>query len=203
MFIGKYNKSVILTYIGACLSILGITLAINQHLSYAVICLIFSGVCDLFDGVIARRCKRNEEEKAFGVQIDSLTDMLSFIALPCVIGTYLMSGIGYFAYPICAFYALCGIIRLAWFNITTNPNSGRKYYEGLPVTYSALIIPIFYLLNNFISTFYLALVFAIIYIITALLFILKVKIIKPKGIWYIIFGLLSILITVLILVVGV
>ncbi len=201
--LGKYNKSVILTYTGACISILGIMLSINQKLSYAVICLIFSGICDLFDGVIARQCKRDDDEKAFGVQIDSLTDMISFIALPCVIGVFLMKNLGYSAFPVLALYAVSGIIRLAWFNIKTNAEGGLKYYDGLPVTYSALIIPVFYLLKCFLNEAYLTVIFAAVYIITALLFIMKVKIIKPKGIWYGIFGGLSIALTIFIFIAGV
>ena len=71
--IGKWNKSVILTYIGLSLSILGIALiALKVELKYAMICFIFAGVCDMFDGTIARRCKRTKEEKAFGIELDSL-----------------------------------------------------------------------------------------------------------------------------------
>ena len=66
MFIGKYNKSVIVTYIGACLSIIGIYLTLNENISDAIICLIFAGICDLFDGIIARMCKRDDVEKEFG-----------------------------------------------------------------------------------------------------------------------------------------
>lgn len=196
--IGKYNKSVVLTYIGACLSIFGIVLALKGMLSYAVVCLVFSGICDLFDGVIARKCKRNAEEKEFGVQIDSLTDMISFIAFPCVIGFYLMENVGFFTFPVLALYTLCGIIRLAWFNISTNSEGSLKYYDGLPVTYSALIIPVFYLLKGLMSGFYFSLIAIAVYVITSFFFVLKIKIIKPRGIWYGIFGLLSIIIAILI-----
>lgn len=198
--IGKYNKSVILTYVGACLSVLGIMLSLKGKLSYAVICLIFSGICDLFDGVIARKCERDAVEKEFGVQIDSLTDIMSFIAFPCVIGFYLMRSAGVWAYPVLAIYTLCGIIRLAWFNIKTNSEGGLKYYDGLPVTYSALIIPVFYLFKGIISDLHFSLLAMAVYIITALFFVMEIKISKPKGIWYGIFGLLSIIVAVLIIV---
>ena len=84
--IGKWNKSVILTYFGLTVAILGILLVLfGINIKYAFICLIVSGICDLFDGTIARRCKRTKEEKAFGIELDSLVDVSSFIALPLVI----------------------------------------------------------------------------------------------------------------------
>ena len=84
-FLGYYNKSVILTYAGAAAAVAGMGLACSGKIKAAVLCLIFCGVADLFDGMIARRCKRTDEEKEFGIQIDSLTDMASFALFPPVI----------------------------------------------------------------------------------------------------------------------
>ena len=53
MFIGKWNKSVILTYIGVLIACFGIYLALAGAPNCACICLIFAGVCDMFDGAIA------------------------------------------------------------------------------------------------------------------------------------------------------
>ena len=69
--IGKWNKSVILTYIGLTISVLGIMLVLfDVDLKYVMICLIVAGICDLFDGTVARRCKRTKEEKEFGIELD-------------------------------------------------------------------------------------------------------------------------------------
>ena len=57
--IGKWNKSVILSYIGLSFSVLGMFLIFNGYASkYIFCCFIAAGVCDMFDGAIARRCKR-------------------------------------------------------------------------------------------------------------------------------------------------
>ena len=86
MIIGKWNKSVILTYIGLCFGILGMFFAfVSENILYAFSCLLVAGVCDLFDGVIARKCKRTKEEKLFGIELDSLVDVFNFIALPIAI----------------------------------------------------------------------------------------------------------------------
>ena len=71
MFIGFYGASVLLTYIGLAFSVTGMVLAFLGHILAAVMCLILAGVCDMFDGTVARDCKRSETEKKFGIQIDS------------------------------------------------------------------------------------------------------------------------------------
>ena len=53
--------------------------AVNGHLHLGVMCLAISGLCDMFDGKIARTKKnRTEVEKRFGIQIDSLSDIVCF-----------------------------------------------------------------------------------------------------------------------------
>ena len=52
--IGFYNYSVILTYIGLVSSVFGITQVFENHMSIAFLCLLLSGICDLFDGKISR-----------------------------------------------------------------------------------------------------------------------------------------------------
>lgn len=70
--LGVYDYTVILTYISLWISIGGMMLSLNGHLDLAVLCLALSGLCDMFDGKIARTKKdRTEIEKRFGIQIDS------------------------------------------------------------------------------------------------------------------------------------
>lgn len=64
--IGFYDYTVILTYISFASSISGIFLATRGHFNWAIFCLAFSGLCDMFDGKIARTKKnRTEDEKRF------------------------------------------------------------------------------------------------------------------------------------------
>lgn len=201
MFIGKYNKSVILTYIGLISSLVGIYFCFLGIIKYAMIFFIFSGICDLFDGKVARMCKRTDEEKEFGVQIDSLVDVVSFLALPCIMGLYMFKELNIVLNIILLFYVLAGIIRLAWFNMNVNKEGVTEFYIGLPVTYSAVIIPLIYIINILckITNFY---IFAVVYGLIGIAFILNVKIPKPKGIWYVIFGILAIVVSILILMIG-
>ena len=178
--IGKWNKSVILTYAGLTVAILGILLVLfGIDIKYAFICLMVSGICDLFDGTIARRCKRTKEEKAFGIELDSLVDVISFIALPIV----LVGVINYnlWILPLLVIYGVFAIARLAHFNITSTPsNKPIKYYEGLPVTYAALVFPVVYLLSYFIKDLPFIIIYDLVFLLVSVLFITKLNIPKPR-----------------------
>lgn len=75
--IGFYNYTVILTYLGLTSSAVGIfALCYNPNAFTLAICLLlFSGMCDMFDGRVARTKQRTSIEENFGAQIDSLSDM--------------------------------------------------------------------------------------------------------------------------------
>ena len=90
-------------------------------------------------------------------------------------------------------FAVSGIARLAYFNVVDADSTGPvKYYTGLPVTYTALIIPVVYLLGLVTEGMLFELIFAAAYLVISILGILKVKVVKPKGIAYAFFGLLAI-----------
>lgn len=186
--IGFYSYTVILTYVSLSSAIVGIMFACGWcdgigHPTYAIICLMLSGLCDMFDGKIARTKKdRTEDEKNFGIQIDSLSDVICFGVLPSVIGHSV--GLNTFAdLPILILFPLCAVIRLAYFNVTEESrqkktNEIRKEYEGLPVTSVSLIFPLVYSFHKDIKSFFPQL-YGITMLITALAFITKFKIKKP------------------------
>lgn len=184
LLIGCYNKSVILTHVGVASAILGMANLIKQHpagssmdfLRISIILLIISGVCDMFDGAIARRCKRTDKEKEFGIQLDSLADTIAFVAYPIVILLYI-TNCSIPAILIAIFYAIAGITRLGWFNIMTDTNKG--FYQGLPVTLSALIIPLVYTAIKILGITQISLIFTVLYFLIAAGFILNFKLKKP------------------------
>ncbi len=95
--IGFYDYTVVLTYISLMSSVFGMTQAIEGRYKTAIVCLAISGLCDMFDGKIARTKKnRTYDEKLFGVQIDSLCDVICFGAFPAVI-CYVLVVIGFWA----------------------------------------------------------------------------------------------------------
>lgn len=144
--LGFYNYTVILTYIGMLSGFTGISFAIQSDIYRALICLIISGVCDMFDGKIASTRERTHEEKRFGIQIDSLSDLICFGVLPAVINVSIC-GNSIISFCSSSIYLLASLIRLSWFNvdeeIRQDTESGRREcYLGLPVTIAAVFIPI-------------------------------------------------------------
>ena len=120
MFIGKFNRTVIVTYLSIVAFLVGAYYSIFEgNIAAGIICLVVSGLCDTFDGKIARMVKnRTEEDKQFGIQIDSLADVVAFTLSPLMVfyGYILKYGVDIHpALIIAASTALivCGITRLA------------------------------------------------------------------------------------------
>lgn len=147
MLLGVYNYTVVLTYIGMMIGFTGITFAMGGDIHAAMFCLMGAGFCDMFDGFVASTKKdRTISEKKFGVQIDSLSDLICFGVLPAVIVYQSCNG-SFGTRFICALYVLCALIRLAWFNVDEEErqsltDGARVYYQGLPVTLAALFLPL-------------------------------------------------------------
>ena len=168
--IGFYDYTVFLTYLSMLSATCGIILCLNDigHPFVGMLFLMFCGLCDAFDGKVARTKKnRTEQMKKFGIQIDSLSDLVAFGVLPACIGiAMLRSSIEFLNFPdfklfqiaeksavikvvltvIAVFYALAAMIRLAFFNVLEDERQQKeggcnKTYLGLPVTTSALIFP--------------------------------------------------------------
>ncbi len=184
--IGFYNYTVYLTYISLLVSTVGIFLAIGGNVTAAAVCLLVSGVCDMFDGKIARTKKdRTEEEKRFGIQIDSLCDVVCFGVLPAAL-CCAAGAARWWQLAAAALFCLCGVIRLGYFNVTEEirqkgTDQKRSCYTGLPITASAFFVP---LLLCFAPELGAALpnVFAALLAVLGLLYIAPVSVKKP-GLW--------------------
>lgn len=187
--IGFYSYTVILTYMSLASAIAGIFFAgglygDTPHPTYAIVCLMISGLCDMFDGKVARTKKnRTDDEKNFGIQIDSLCDAVCFGVLPSVIG-YSVGLNTLIDLPFLILFPLCAVIRLAYFNVTEEARQKktsevRKVYEGLPVTSVALIFPLIYSFQKDIGECF-PLVYEAFMLIIAIAFITRFKIKKPE-----------------------
>ena len=207
MFIIKLKKSVLLTYLGVIFAAVSMYFAFTKmafaevnHMRYSLVFLVLAGICDMFDGKVARMCKRTPEEKEFGVQIDSLADTVSFVMLPVVI----MFSLGMntvIEVIIYALFILCGISRLGYFNCHACLDGPVKFYNGLPVTSTSIVYPILGLLHGQIPDSAFELLYIIATAIIALLFVVRIKIPKIKGIAYVIIPILAILLVFLLLVI--
>jgi CDP-diacylglycerol--serine O-phosphatidyltransferase len=211
--IGFYDYTVVLTYLSLLSATSGIMLCLNDigHPYLGMFFLMFCGLCDAFDGKVARTKKnRTEQMKQFGIQIDSLSDLVAFGVLPACIGiAMLRSSIEFSIFPqfkflhledkstvikviltiIAVFYSLAAMIRLAYFNVLeeerqkTEGGGVNKTYVGLPVTSAALVFPTILLIHIFCSADLTLLYFLFLFIV-GYLFVADIRIKKPttKGV---------------------
>ncbi len=106
----------------------------------------------MFDGKVARRkTDRTDDEKLFGIQLDSLCDVVAFGAFPAFL-CYCMGVTGRIGFLAIAFYSVSGVIRLAYFNVLetnhffSEEEEYEKVYYGLPITSIAIILPILFVI---------------------------------------------------------
>ena len=180
MFLGFYNYTVILTYIGLGSAVCGMFEAMERDYKTAVLCLLICGLCDMFDGTIARTCKkRSPEARCFGTQIDSLCDLVCFGVFPAMLG-YSLCPVNLYSIVCMVFYVLAAVIRLAYFNVQEicRTEGKREFYEGMPVTSSALIMPIVALITT-INRVTWAFLYPTCLLGLGLLFILRFRVRKP------------------------
>ena len=129
--IGFYDYTVLATYAATALGVTGMFQAVEGRHLTAVFCLLAAGLLDCFDGRIARTKKdRSHQQQSFGIQIDSLNDVLCFGALPSVAGYCAWSRWSDAPTPVWYGAALCvftlaGLIRLAYFNVTEEENQAK------------------------------------------------------------------------------
>lgn len=181
--IGFYSYTVVLTYLGLASAAMGMILTFQGFAKYALFCLAFSGLCDMFDGKVARMKKdRTEDEKRFGIQIDSLCDVVCFGVFPMIL-CYSIGMRGLAGISILVFYLIAGVIRLAFFNVMEEKrqeetDEARKYYQGLPITSIAIILPLFCTLRPLLGHRFLSELHICI-LTVGLLFIINFPLRKP------------------------
>ena len=183
-FLGFYDYTVILTYLSLTSAVLGMTFANAGRYGASIVCMAVSGFCDAFDGKVARSKKnRTEDEKAFGIQLDSLCDVISFGVFPAFL-CYCMGVNGMLGMVILCAFCICAVIRLAFFNVIEGKRQqveggANKVYRGLPVTSISIIFPIVFLLRYVLSPAAFTVVLHIMLAVVAFLFILDFQMKKP------------------------
>ena len=183
-----WNKAVGLTLMGLALSVTACWLALQGEPGLAWMSIIGAGLCDLFDGFVARRLELSEEEQDFGVQIDSLVDIASFGVAPAIVFMACVGTTNIVAVAVAALYTVCAAMRLGYFNVHgTTEEGGTKYYRGLPVTYAALFGPLGFLASRLFEGTLAALFLGAVMVALAFFFVRDVAVPKPQGIWYAIF----------------
>ena len=115
-----------------------ILLAFDGHFHWAALMLAGSIVLDIADGAVARRVGATSP---FGVQLDSLADLVSFGLAPAVlVHTWALPENPVLAWLSAFFWLACAAFRLARFNVTVDPLADKKYFVGLPSPGATLVV---------------------------------------------------------------
>lgn len=175
IFLGVYHPSVLLTYLGLSISLYGIFF--SKSLAFSLILLILAGLCDTFDGMVANAFQRNDLEKAFGVQIDSLSDLISFGVFPVQIYLQYFAKFGVVSFLFSVLYLLSVVTRLAYFNASGGEK--KDYFIGLAVTYASFFIPLYGLFSIYFSIEKI-LPGELLYVLLAFFFVFNFRMKKPS-----------------------
>lgn len=114
-----------------------IVMAINGRFDLAAVGVFCAMVLDSLDGRVARM---TNTQSAFGEQMDSLSDMVSFGAAPALIAyVWALKGLGRWGWIAAFVYCACGALRLARFNVNTAVVD-KRYFQGLPSPAAAALV---------------------------------------------------------------
>ena len=110
------------------------------HIYFACALVLAALIFDVLDGRVARW---RQKTSAMGRELDSLADVISFGVAPAIIG-YGCGMQGFYDRIVLAYFVVCGVSRLARYNVTAEALSGGsgkvQYFEGTPIPTSVLIV---------------------------------------------------------------
>ena len=121
----------LLTYLGILSSLLVFYYASQGHAPAVGLFLALASLFDLFDGKFASLFMRNEDEKKFGAQLDSLVDMASFGVIPLMALAQNFPMTPWWIF-VSTLYLIATATRLAYFNIFDQEEHAK--FTGLPTT---------------------------------------------------------------------
>src|SRR3954466_4449456 len=122
--------------------------ATGDNFFRAAVAVFFGNFFDAFDGRVARLTRTQSD---FGVELDSLADVITFGVAPAIlVYKWALGGMGLGGIVICAIFAACGAIRLARFNVIAHAESGtQRYFVGLPIPLAAgMLVALVIALHN-------------------------------------------------------
>ena len=120
--------------------------ALSGEFAWAGSAILLGAVFDMLDGRVARLTKGSSE---FGVQYDSLCDLVSFGCAPAVIMyQYGLHTYGRIGWIVCFLFMACGALRLARFNVMSSIGKASGDFTGLPIPMAAATVATFVLFMN-------------------------------------------------------
>lgn len=134
---GVFLVPATITSLGLLAGFYSLISAINEHFELAALMIAVAFVCDGLDGRVARASCTSSQ---FGVEYDSLSDVVAFGVAPAALAySWALRPLGAFAIVISGLYVVCAALRLARFNVQT-ASADKRRFTGLPVPGAAAMI---------------------------------------------------------------
>jgi CDP-diacylglycerol---serine O-phosphatidyltransferase len=134
---GVFVVPATITSLGLLAGFYSLISSINSHFELAAVMIAVAFICDGLDGRVARLSRSSSQ---FGVELDSLSDVVAFgVAPAALMYTWALKPLGTMAIVICGLYVVCAALRLARFNVQTGSTDKRRF-TGLPVPGAAALI---------------------------------------------------------------
>src|SRR5216684_9406084 len=134
---GVFLVPATITSIGLLSGFYSMVSAVNGHFEVAAVMIAIAFICDGLDGRIARASRTSSQ---FGVEYDSLSDVVAFGVAPAMLAySWALRPIGSLGIGVAGLYVLCAALRLARFNVQT-ASADKSRFVGLPVPGAAVMI---------------------------------------------------------------
>ncbi len=134
---GVFLLPATITSIGLLSGFYSMVSAVTGHFEVAAVMIVIAFFCDGLDGRVARASRTSSQ---FGVEFDSLSDVIAFGVAPAMLAfSWALRPIGSIGIAIGGLYVLCGALRLARFNVQT-ATADKSRFVGLPIPGAAIMI---------------------------------------------------------------
>jgi CDP-diacylglycerol---serine O-phosphatidyltransferase len=171
---GIYLLPNLFTIAGLFAGFYAIVTAMEGYFSNAAIAIFVAMIMDFFDGRVARL---TNTQSAFGAELDSLSDMVSFGVAPAlVVYSWSLESLGKLGWLAAFIFAAAGALRLARFN-TQAQMADKRYFQGLPIPAAAAILAsmVWLSVDSEIPGDFVDRVAAILAILTAILMVSNIR----------------------------
>ncbi|NJD78227.1 MAG: CDP-diacylglycerol--serine O-phosphatidyltransferase [Candidatus Methanoperedens sp.] len=163
----------IATLINALLGFASIIMIFQGMFDSALVLILLAVIADAADGAVARYSGFG----VLGANLDSLSDAISFGAAPAVAAFVFLIDSRVFAWFGAGLFLVCGILRLARFNV-----AGKKDgFEGIPITSGGFMVALFLLAKDYLPDSYVKPVFVLFIIIISVLMVSTISYPKLKS----------------------
>lgn len=134
----RVTAPTIFTIVNMMSGLSSVLLAFRGHFTLAAILIAVSIIMDIADGGVARLVGATSP---FGLQMDSLADLISFGFAPAVlVHTWALPEYPVLSWLAAFFWLGCAAFRLARFNVTVDPTADKRYFVGLPSPAAAAVV---------------------------------------------------------------